>query len=154
MVIQDLKILVVGIGSIGRRHSDVLYSNIGCRKITLWDPNRKNAEEHAKKFPGMQVADDYAAALKEGFDVVFICSPPALHMEQAEAAILAGSHVMIEKPLALDMKSLGRVMELAKEHKKFVSVALCNRYHKGMQRLKEIVDSKKIGKIINIRSTM
>ena len=154
MVIQDLKILVVGIGSIGRRHSDVLYSNLGCRKITLWDPNRENAEAHAKKFPGMQVADDFEEALKEGYDAVFICSPPALHMKQAEAAILAGSHVMVEKPLALDMQSLKKVMDLAKERERFVSVALCNRYHKGMQRLKEIVDSKTVGKVINIRSTM
>ena len=35
MVKEDLKILVVGIGSIGRRHSDVLYSALGCRDITI-----------------------------------------------------------------------------------------------------------------------
>ena len=47
MVMQDLKIFVVGIGSIGRRHSDVLYSALGCRHITLWDPVPENAARHA-----------------------------------------------------------------------------------------------------------
>ena len=39
-------LLVVGIGSIGRRHSDVLYSALGCRDITLWDPIPERAKEH------------------------------------------------------------------------------------------------------------
>lgn len=154
MVIADLKIFVVGIGSIGRRHSDVLYTSLGCKNIILWDPIPENAIAHAKKYPGMAVADSFESGLAQNPDAVFICSPPALHMKQAEAAILAGCHVMVEKPLALDMESLAGVMELAKEKRRFVSVALCNRYHKGMQRLKEIIDSKVIGKVINIRSTM
>lgn len=154
MVMTDLKIFVVGIGSIGRRHSDVLYTSLGCKSIILWDPIPENAIAHAKKYPGMTVAESFEEGLAQNPDAVFICSPPALHMKQAEAAILAGCHVMVEKPLALDMESLQGVMKLAKEKKSFVSVALCNRYHKGMRRLKEIVESKVIGKVINIRSTM
>ena len=38
MVKEDLKLLVLGVGSIGRRHSDVLYTELGCRNITIWDP--------------------------------------------------------------------------------------------------------------------
>ena len=45
-------------------------------------------------------------------------------------------------------------MALAKEKGKVVSVALCNRYHKGIRRVKELVDAGVLGKIINIRATM
>lgn len=154
MVTKDLKLFVVGIGSIGRRHSDVLYTNLGCHNITLWDPIKENAEKHAEKYPGMKVVATFEEGLAEKPDAVFVCSPPALHMAQAEAAIKAGCHVMVEKPLALDMDSLLRVMRLAKEEKRMVSVALCNRYHKGIRRVKEMVDEGTLGKIINVRATM
>ena len=154
MVIKDLKLLVVGIGSIGRRHSDVLYSDLGCRNITLWDPMAERAQAHAAQYPGMRTVDTYEEGLAEKPGAVFICSPPALHMPQAEAALRAGCHVMIEKPLSLDMESLQGVMRLAEERGLVASVALYNRYHRGMQRAKEIADSGAIGKIINIRSTM
>lgn len=154
MVIQDLKLLVVGIGSIGRRHSDVLYSALGCHNITIWDPVRSRAQEHAANYPGMQTVATLEEGLEQKPDAVFICSPPALHMKQAEMAIRAGCHVMVEKPLSIDMPSIERVKKLAEENGKMVSVALCNRYHKGLQRIKEIVDSGKLGKIINIRGSM
>ena len=154
MVIQDLKILVVGIGSIGRRHSDVLYTDLGCHNITLWDPVAENAKKHAANYPNMKVVSTYEEGLAAKPDVVFICSPPALHMPQTEAAILAGCHVMVEKPLAIDMESLERVKALAEKHNRMVSVALCNRYHKGVRRIKEVLDSGAIGRVVSIRSSM
>lgn len=154
MVITDLKLLVVGVGSIGRRHSDVLYTELGCRNITVWDPIPERAKEHAAKYPGMQTVDTLEEGLAAEPDAVFLCSPPALHMPQAELAIRAGCHVMVEKPLAIDLESLYRVKTLAEEKNRVVSVALCNRYHKGLQRVKEIVDSGKLGRIINIRGAM
>jgi predicted dehydrogenase len=153
MVKEELKLLVVGIGSIGRRHSDVLYT-LGCRNITIWDPIPERAKEHAAKYPGMKTVDTFEEGLDQQPDAVFLCSPPALHMPQAEKAILAGCHVMVEKPLALNLESLEKVRKLAEEKGKMVSVALCNRYHKGLQRVKEIADSGKLGKVINIRSAM
>ena len=134
MVITDLKLLVVGVGSIGRRHSDVLYTELGCRNITVWDPIPERAKEHAAKYPGMQTVDTLEEGLAAEPDAVFLCSPPALHMPQAELAIRAGCHVMVEKPLAIDLESLYRVKTLAEEKNRMVSVALCNRYHKGLQR--------------------
>ena len=69
MVMEDLKLLVVGIGSIGKRHSDVLYSMLGCRNITIWDPLPERAKEHAAKYPGMQTV----ATLEEGLALPLPC---------------------------------------------------------------------------------
>ena len=89
MVKENLKLLVVGIGSIGRRHSDVLYT-LGYRDITIWDPIPERAKEHAAKYPGMKTVDTFEEGLQQKPDAVFICSPTALHIPQAEAAIMAG----------------------------------------------------------------
>ena len=61
---------------------------------------------------------------------------------------------MIEKPLSNNMEGLDEVMALAKEKNLIASVAFCNRYHKGMQRLREVAESGVLGKLINIRTTM
>ena len=66
MVIKkDMKIFLVGVGSIGRRHSDVLYSDLECKNITLWDPVRAVAEAHAAKYPEMKVVDTFEQGLAE-----------------------------------------------------------------------------------------
>ena len=154
MEIKNLKILVLGIGSIGRRHSEVLYQNLGCKNVTLWDPQIERAEEHAAKFPGMKIVKTFEEGLAQKPDAVFVLSPPAWHLKQAAAALRAGCHVMIEKPLANNMDGLDEVKQLAEENKKVVSVAFCNRYHQGMQRLRQIAESGVLGKLINIRTTM
>jgi lactate dehydrogenase-like 2-hydroxyacid dehydrogenase len=68
MEINELKILVVGIGSIGRRHGDVLYSALGCKNIIVCDKVPSNASSFAVKYPGME----YAASFEEGLDILYI----------------------------------------------------------------------------------
>lgn len=154
MEIKDLKILVLGIGSIGRRHSEVLYSDLGCRNITLWDPQIQRAKEHAEKFPGMKIVETFEEGLAQNPDAVFVLSPPAWHLKQAAAALEAGCHVMIEKPLSNNMDGLEEVKRLAEEKDRIVSVAFCNRHHQGLQRIRQIAESGILGRIINIRATM
>lgn len=152
--IKDLKILILGIGSIGRRHSEVLYTNLGCKNITLWDPQLDRATEHAAKFPGMKTVETFEKGLEDKPDAVFVLSPPAWHLKQAAAALRAGCHVMIEKPLSNTKDGLEEVKQLAAEKNLIVSTAFCNRYHHGLQHLRQISESGILGKIINIRATM
>ena len=154
MEITDLKILVLGIGSIGRRHSEVLYSDLGCRDITLWDPQEERAKEHAAKFPGMKTVKTFEEGLEQKPDAVFVLSPPAWHIRQAAAAVEAGCNVMIEKPLSINREGVQELVKLAKEKNKIISVAYCSRHYESLKRLKEVIDSGKIGKIINIRTTL
>ena len=74
MEIKDLKILVLGIGSIGRRHSEVLFQDLGCKDVTLWDPELERAKEHAAKFPGMKTVDTFEEGLAQKPDAVFVLS--------------------------------------------------------------------------------
>ena len=147
MVKEDLKLLVVGIGSIGRRHSDVLYTELGCRNITIWDPIPERAKEHAAKYPGMKTVDTFEAGLQQKPDAVFICSPPALHMPQAEAAILAGCHVMVEKPLALNAEDAKEMFAVAKENNVILMEAYAYLHSPYIASLKEDIKSGIIGDV-------
>lgn len=154
MEISRLELLVVGVGSIGRRHSDVLYSSLGCHNITLYDPLVASAEAHAQGYPGMAVAKSYEDALAQKPDAVFITSPTALHMKQCLQALEAHCHVMVEKPLDISFENTSLVKAAAKKNDKMVSVAFSFRYHSGVLRAKKVIDSGILGKIISVRAKM
>lgn len=151
---RDLKLLIAGIGSIGRRHTDVLFNVLGMRRLTLFDPNLGAAEACAGSLEGVAVAGTYAEGLAQKPDAVFVLTPTALHVQYAIEALRAGCHVMIEKPLDVTMDRVGELEALAMEKQKIVSVAFSMRHHALTRKLRQIIDSGVLGRIISIRSSM
>ena len=68
-----------------------------------------------RKFTGM---DGYQKAIESGADVVLLCTPPGFRPAQFEAAVKAGKHVFMEKPVATDAPGLRRIMAANEEAKK------------------------------------
>ncbi|MGB6633887.1 MAG: Gfo/Idh/MocA family oxidoreductase, partial [Terriglobales bacterium] len=93
------RILVVGCGSIGRRHAKNLKA-LEVRQLGFCDTNSEALKQCCEEVPG-EVFSDYGEALQEFKpDVVLICTPPVYHVEEALAALRAHAHVFIEKPLS------------------------------------------------------
>jgi predicted dehydrogenase len=104
-------ILVVGCGSIGERHLRC-FQKTGRAQVTACDANPVLLQTMATQY-GASIFTDYAAALREPFDAVVICTPAHLHVPFALQALCAGKHVLIEKPLS---QSLTGVEELLQTH--------------------------------------
>lgn len=138
--------LVVGAGSIGRRHLSNL-KQLGLTKLSACDPNPDRlayVKEHfrAESFPNID------EGLSARPDIVLICSPPNGHASQALQAIRAGAHVFIEKPVS---DSMDRLEELLAEKQKqglAVQVGYNLRFHPPVQKLKELVESEAVGRIL------
>ncbi len=138
--------LVVGAGSIGRRHLSNL-KQLGLSKLSACDPNPDRLAyvlEHfqAEPFPNIE------AGLKSKPDIVLICSPPVRHASQALQAMRAGAHVFMEKPVSDSLESME---DLVAEHQKSglaVQVGYNLRFHPPIQKLKELVESEAVGKIL------
>lgn len=83
-------------------------------------------------------------------DAVMICTPENMHFEPAMLAIHAGYHVLLEKPIAQTLEECVAIGEAAKE--KGVMVAVCHvlRHHPYFMKIKELVDSGELGRIISI----
>src|SRR3990167_165601 len=102
-----MRVLVVGMGSIGRRHATNLAA-MG-HSIVACDPSFKPQS--------LNETFDYrhVKTMEEGLsqkpDAVFVCSPPALHYEHVRAALQTDCHVFCEKPIALDIFSAIRLEE-------------------------------------------
>ncbi len=82
-------------------------------------------------------------------EVAFICTPDLLHYEPAMRALGLDYNLVLEKPIAPKIKQCREIEQLAKQKKKFVQVCHVLRYTDFWKKVKEIVDSGEIGKIIH-----
>jgi predicted dehydrogenase len=147
---KDLKILLAGCGSIGRRHARIL-TDLGAEQIFVFDTNHQQAELLLQELPNLKQVHNYEEGL-EVADAVFILTPSKLHIPMAIQAVHAGCHVFMEKPLSVTMDGVAELEKLANEMNRKVMVGLCFRYHEGIKKAKGILDSGKIGRIVSIRS--
>ena len=139
--------LVVGCGSIGRRHAMNLRA-LGVRQLALCDVNTEALKLCTNDVIGERFSD-YSTALAEFKpDFVVICTPPVCHVEQALLALQAHAHVFIEKPLSHESSGIERLIAEARRNDRNVQVGYNLRFHPGLQILKDLIDSGKIGRVL------
>jgi len=150
---KELRVLLVGCGSIGKRHARVLRQ-LGVKTLFACDPVPAQVEAAAEyaRFDGVASSLEAGLALKP--DVVFLCTPPAMHVAQATRAIESGCHVFSEKPLSADLRGISELEGLiASTGRKFM-VGLCFRYHRGLLRARQMLNEGRIGRVVSIRALM
>lgn len=150
---RDLRVLIAGCGSIGRRHARVLRS-LGVRRMWACDPA---AEARAALAAETRVArrfDSFRKALDAGPDAVFVCTPPRLHIPMSIQALRAGADVFCEKPLADSLEGTEDLAEAIRETRKRFMVGFCFRYHEGLTRAKACLDAGRIGRLVSVLCRM
>jgi len=150
---QDLSAVVVGFGSIGRRHLRILQE-LGLKDLSVVDPQRACLDLARAEYAVQRTYSTFKDALESKPQTVFICSPTALHVEQARQAIQAQADVLTEKPLSTSVDGTEDLNKLAKSTGKLVMVAHCFRFHVGLRRVKKYVEEGRVGRLISIRSSV
>ena len=152
---QILNIGIVGLGRMGQRHAEQLALRTrGERLVAACSPN---VEEHAWARDRLGVSalyDNYAALLLDPqVQAVVIATPTTLHAEQTIAALEAGKHVFVEKPLALDVPTCERVEAVARKSPKLVAmVGFVRRFDAHYQEAKAQIGAGRIGRPFLVRS--
>lgn len=144
-----MKFLIVGLGSIGRRHLRHLAA-LGQKDILLCRTHRSTLPDD--ELAGYAVETDLGAALTHKPDAVIISNPTALHMDTAIPAARAGCHILLEKPIAQDMRRIPDLQKAVKENNVRVLVGFQFRYHPGLRKMKDILDSGEVGRPISLRA--
>ncbi len=111
-----------------------------------------HAPERAANFAkshGARAYEDYAAMLADdAIDVICICTPSGHHAENAIAALRAGKHVVLEKPMALNAADAARVTAECKARGLFLTVISQLRFSEDVQRIRALVGEGAFGKPI------
>lgn len=150
---QSLSALVVGCGSIGRRHTRVLAS-LGLQKIHVFDPSEAQVNRLREETPSAVPVASFEAGLATEPDTVFVLTPPKLHIPLATAAVEAGHHVFCEKPLSMSLDGVDELDALAQAKQRVVMVGMCMRFHKGMRQAKAMLDAGRIGRLVAVRAVV
>jgi len=82
-------------------------------------------------------------------DVVYIATPPALHHVQARAALVAGRHVLVEKPLATTLADAQDLRNLAERQRRFCVANLVERYNPLAEAMKRLIESGRLGGLVH-----
>lgn len=124
-----LNAAVVGAGLIGTVHAAAIRSAGGIVRGVVGATAARSAQLADAWQTPAQYPDLEAALSDDAVDVVHICTPNALHLEQAEAALLAGKHVVCEKPLATSVADAEHLTALAAQRGLVLAIPFVYRYH-------------------------
>lgn len=122
------------------------YEHLKNARVAAICDRAPEAEEKAEKL-GVPLYNDLEEMLqKEDLDVVDVCTPTFLHKEHVMAGLMAGKHVICEKPLTLRYEDTKAMIDLAEEKKVLLCVGQVLQYSKEAQVLHELVESVCYGK--------
>ncbi len=145
-----LQVALIGCGAIGRVQAKALLALPEYQLVALVNRHRDKAEALANelglKLPIFTSADELYAHVT--CDVVTICLPPAQHHVAVLQALVAGCHVMVEKPMALSVAQCQEMVLAAQNAHRYLGVICQNRWKDANFRLKALLDSGKLGPIL------
>lgn len=145
---QKMKIGVIGAGSISDMHLQSYEKNQGVELKAICDLNRDRAEEKAIRYGIAKRYDCYIALLEDKeIDAVSICTWNHSHAEISIAALKAGKHVLVEKPLCTSVEEAKKIEETVKKTGKILQVGFVRRYASNTFLVKEFIDANEIGAI-------
>lgn len=141
-----MNIAIVGCGNIADTHAGAL-AQLGQKLVAAVDRNEERAAAFALKWHADRFSTQFADALTEEVDCVHVCTPPALHYEMLKQILLAGKHVICEKPLCLKKEQARELWELAEKNKLVAAVNFNVRYHEACGRAKALITAADFGNI-------
>lgn len=145
---------IIGCGRIAPNHIFGCQSN-GIEVVTCYDINKEKAEKFASKFAVKKIANDFEEILRDDeISSVSICTDHGSHSRLTIAAINAGKHVIVEKPMALSVQDAERMISTAGENKKTLCVISQHRYNEMIRYIKSLINSGEFGEITVVNGTL
>jgi predicted dehydrogenase len=146
---KELGVGIIGCGGIARaRHAPGWQDCPGASILALADIDRVQAEDLAEEYSAPRVFADYRRLLQiDEIDVVSICTPNTSHAEIAIAALQAGKHVLVEKPMAVSSAQASAMVRESRKSGRLLMAGQHFRFVNSTQALKPMVDAGELGDI-------
>ena len=146
---SPLGVGILGFGSFAMFAAQQFAQVPGAKLLCIAGTHREASLACAARFGLEDVGRAEAMLAMPEVDLVYIATPPFLHFEQARAALSAGKHVVVEKPLALTMAQADELVTVAREKGLLLVTNLMQRYNPLFAQVKALVDSKLLGEVLH-----
>ena len=145
-----MKILIAGLGSIGRRHLRNFQALNAGEFVLLRSRRATLPDDELGDLPTEQ---NITEALKNHSpDIVVVSNPTSLHLDIAIPAAEAGCHLLLEKPISHNMDRVSTLADIVKQQDVRVLVGFQFRFHPGLQHIKALLDSDAIGPVTSVHA--
>jgi len=144
-----LRVGVVGCGYWGPNLVRNFQMLEGCEVRSACDLDPARVEAVRRLYPTIRAARSFQDLLDDpSLDAVAICTPVAAHYPLARAALEAGKHVLVEKPLTDSTASAEALVELAEQRGRILQVDHTFIYTGAVRKVREIIDSGAVGELL------
>ena len=145
---QQVKIGVVGVGGIANCHLKAYQGNPRAELVAVCDVNAERASAVADRWgAGRSYSDPAELFADPDIDAVSICTWNNTHAELAAAAVEAGKHVLVEKPMSRTYAEAQRLEDVVKAHDRVLQVGFVRRHSQNSRVLKSFIDAGDLGEI-------
>lgn len=134
---SKLKIAVIGTGSMGRHHVNLLFNLPGVELVGVVDRNAETLMNICNKYE-LKGFDDYTKVIGK-VDAAVIAVPTVHHHQVAKDFLEKGKHVLVEKPLTVSVEQGQELIQIANERKLIVQVGHVERFNAAVQQLRKII---------------
>ncbi len=123
--------------------------------VALMDIDEERLEEIATKYKNVRCYTKEENLLKDKeVEAVYIATPTNLHHRQALLAAKAKKHILLEKPIAMNLREAEEIISICKENKVKLTLDYMMRYHSYHQKIKKMIEKGRLGKLVMARAQL
>lgn len=142
---SKLRTAIIGCGKVAHVHAKALQQIEECSLVAVQSRNPASTKEFADKYGVKAYEDTQDMIMDEKIDVSIICTPHPEHRSPAITALNAGSHVLVEKPLAVSLADCDAMLSAAQKNNRQLGIVSQRRFSHAALRMKKAIDDGKIG---------
>ena len=139
-----LKLGIIGTGAISHHFIDAAHTSGEYQLVAVYSRKIETAEKFASPYQDVTLFDQLEDFFKHPFDVVYIASPNSLHFSQAKIALVAGKHVILEKPAVTQPKEWKDLLQTAQKNQRFIFEAARNYHEEAFATIKDFLADKHV----------
>jgi UDP-N-acetyl-2-amino-2-deoxyglucuronate dehydrogenase len=144
---NKVRFAILGCGAISRIHTEGILNTEEASLAAVCDVSEERARQIGQ-LHDVPYYTSYEELLKqEDIDVINICTPSGLHPEQTIMAAKAGKHVIVEKPIAIRMDDINRMIQACQDHQVLMTSIFPRRMSPAAQYVKKFIEEGNLGKL-------
>lgn len=144
-----MRVGVIGVGAMGQHHVRIYNEMANVDLVGISDVSEIRVKELSSQY-GVPGFNDHTALLKQDLDAVSIAVPTTLHKQIGLDAIACGTNILMEKPVSDTIENAKDLVNAASDAGVKIMVGHIERFNPAVMKLKHIMDSGLLGKIVSI----
>lgn len=139
-------IAILGCGKVAHLHAKAIQNLPNARLSGVWSRSINTAKNFADQYKVQFYAEIEKLVKEQKVDLVIVCTPHPFHLQPVLEAAAAGANILVEKPLASTLEDSDKIIEACKNAGVKLGVISQRRWYEPVKRVKEAIESGKIGK--------